>query len=367
MNDFDKRLRDSLTSVQQSYAEERQADRIEMRARFIQRYRSRRRMFVIGSVALAGAAVVAVGLVAGGSLDIFADRSPSEVAGRPQEGVSVRVETGKEPIDAGIRPGGVWVANAGGSSIAHVDTESNTVVERILLDGSPQEVDVGENAVWVAGFGRVTAIDPRTDEILGFAPVGDASDAISISVGEGAVWAVVGEKSLVRIEPSTFATDVIEQVEQPVDVAARDGAIWVVEQRGVMKLDPATSEVLGEPITVPAGQADISAGLGAVWIADKQDDRLIRIDAATSAGLKIFEIEGRYLDLAVTEDAAWVLSSAGGRGLLTAIDPVNGTALGASLELAGDPVEVSIGGGGVWVVARSDGSILRIDPERVID
>lgn len=368
MSDLDRMLRESLTSVQESYAEERQADRIEMRARFVERYRRRRRMFVVGSVALTGAAVVAIGLVAGGQINVFADRPSEEVAGRPQEGVVVRVETGQEPVDAGIRPGGVWVANTGGSSIAHVDTESDSVVNRILLDGSPQEVDVGENAVWVAGFGMVTAIDPETDEIIGAADVGETSDTISISVGEGAVWAVVGERSLVRIDPSTFESDPIEQVAQPVDVAARDGVIWVVDrEQGLLKLDPSTSEVLGEPINVPAGQADISAGLGVVWIADKEDDTLIRIDAATSAVTDIFQVQGKYLDLAVTQTATWVLSSTDGGALLTALDPVSGDALGSRLELAGDPVEVSVGGGGVWVVARADGSILRIDPTTVID
>lgn len=369
MNDFDRKLRDSLTTVQESYAGERRLDRIEMRARFIERYRRRRRMFVVGSVSLAGAAVVAIGMVAGGRLDIFAGQS-SEVAGRPQEGVVVRVETGQQPVDAGIRPGGVWVANTGGSSIAHVDTKTNTVVNRITLDGSPQEVDVGEEAVWVAGFGRVTAIDPTTDEIIGAAPVGDASETISISVGEGAVWAVIGGHSLVRVDPITFEVDAIEEVERPVDVAARDGAIWVLDaKRGLLKLDPPTSQVLGEPIVVAAAQADISAGKGVVWIADKKDDTILRIDAATSAVSGIYQVEGTYLDIAVTESVVWVLSSTEGHGLLTAIDPTTNTgeALGTPLELAGDPVEVSIGGGGVWVVARADGSILRIDPGSVID
>jgi streptogramin lyase len=214
----------------------------------------------------------------------------------------------------------------------------------------------------------VTAIDPATDEIIGAADVGDASDTISVSVGEGAVWAVVGERSLVRVDPKTFAVDDIEQVQDPVDVAARDGAIWVLDSKqGLLKLDPPTSTLLGRPITVPAGQGDISAGRGVVWIADKKDDTLIRIDAATSAVTGIFQVEGTYLDLALTETSTWVLSATDGHGLLTALDPVTGDALGTPIALEGDPVEVSVGGSGVWVVARAGGAILRIDPEASTD
>jgi streptogramin lyase len=193
------------------------------------------------------------------------------------------------------------------------------------------------------------------------------SDTISISVGEGAVWAVVGGRSLVRIDPVTFQKDDIEEVKEPVDVAARDGAIWVLDAKsGLVKLDPPTSRVLGEPIVVAAAQADISAGQGVVWIADKKDDTMFRIDAATSGVSGIYQVEGTYLDIAVTDEVVWVLSSTDGQGLLTALDPVNGESLGTPLEIAGEPVEVSIGGGGIWVVERAGGAILRIDPSSVI-
>jgi hypothetical protein len=76
-------------------------------------------------------------------------------------------------------------------------------------------------------------------------------------------------------------------------------------------------------------------------------------------------VKGTYIDIAVSENVVWVLSSSNGKALLTALDTTTARALGASLKLEGDPVEVSSGGGDVWVTARSAGAIFRIDPAAI--
>ena len=366
--DLDRLLSESLTSVQESYATERQADRIEARARFIERYRRRRRRLMIGSVALAGAAVIGLGVVATQGFDIFA--GPSRVAGQPEDlprGVLAQIGTGDQAVDAGIQSGGVWVANAGDQTLSRVDAATNEVLDQIELDGPPQEVDVGEGGVWVAGFGRVTALDPDTGEVLGMADLGSADDSISISVGEGAVWAVVGDRSLYRVDPESFEAQEVAAVSAPVDVAARDGAVWVLDQdQGLLQLDPGTGDAVGEPLPDVPGRGDISAGQGVVWIGNKQDDTLLRIDAATRDISGVFQVTGTYIDMAVSETVIWVLSRTNEDARLTALDPnSNGEVLG-TLRISGDPVEVSAGQTGLWVVSRGRGALLRVDADAVL-
>src|SRR5687767_8309996 len=219
MNDLDKRLKESLTAIRDSYAEQRDEDRFEARTRFIERYRLRRRLWTAGSLVVAGAALVAGLMFTGDGFDLFADRAPSpDVAGELPRGVISAVATGSEPVDSGIRLGEVWVANAGDSNVVHVDPQSNRVVATIPLDGPPQEVDVGQENIWVAGFGRVSAIDPSSEEVIGYAEVGDVDVSISVSVGEGYVWAIVDESQLVRIDPATYGVEPVAATSAPVDV-----------------------------------------------------------------------------------------------------------------------------------------------------
>ena len=368
MNDLDKRLKDSLMAVRDSYADQREEDRVEARTRFIERYRFRRRLWTAGSVVVVGTALVAGLLFTNGRFDLFADRAPDQdLAGKLPKGVISAVVTGSEPVDSGIRLGQVWVANAGDSNVVHVDPSLDRVVAEIPLDGAPQEVDVGQENIWVAGFGRVTAIDPATDEVIGSAQVGEVDDSISVSVGEGFVWAIVDESRLLKVDPATYEAEAVAATTAPVDVAARDGSVWVLDrERGLMRLDPVTTELVTEPaVTFRRRSADISAGGGVVWVASETDDTVIRFTAEGSTPPGTFQVSGTYVDMAVSESIVWVLSRSGDRSILTALDPRTLRALGEPLELVGDPVEVSSGGGDVWVTARAAGAILRIDSASV--
>lgn len=367
MNDLDRLLKESLNAVRDSYADERQEERFEMRARFIERYRRRRAIFTTGSFALAGAALIAGVMLFSGNLDVFADRDPkNDVASDLQEGVLTAVTTGDEPVDAGVRPGDIWVANSGDDTLTHIDTESNTVVGPVELDGPPQEVDVGEGSVWVAGFGRVSAFNPNTDEPKGSVEVGAADAEINLSIGEEAVWVVVEGEGLIRIDPVSLEATRIEGANAPVDVAARDGSVWVLdEEAGLLQFDPVSGEQLGKAIPGLTGGGDISGGGGVIWIGDRSGDKVIRLDAATRELKASFEVTGTYLDMAVSDEVVWVLSKPNGHALLTALNIETAKPLGKPLKLDGDPVEVSSSGGAVWVVARELGAILRIDPAAV--
>ncbi len=364
MNDLDRRLRESLTQVRDSYEEERRDSRLEARVRFIERYRRRRMVFRVGTVALAGAAIVGIAVFATTGLDPFSE-GPSDVAGDLPRGVIAAIETGDDPVDTGIRMGGVWVANAGDNTLTNVVPATNDVEATIELEGSPQEVDAGEGGIWVAGFGRVTAFNTETNERINSVEVGDESDTITLSVGEGAVWVVVDESRLLKLDPTSFTLEEIPAASAPVDVAARDGSVWVVDsEQGLLQLDPVTGQPRGEPIE-EVNQGDVSGGQGVVWIGDPTDNTVTRFDATTREFEGNVNVRGTYIDMAVSATTIWVLSNPDGQVLLTAVNPDNRRPIGKPLKLIGDPVEVSAGSGGVWVVARDLDAVLRIDPAAI--
>ena len=137
-----------------------------------------------------------------------------------------------------------------------------------------------------------------------------------------------------------------------------------VEPNSVAAVDPETGRV---EAAVPIGgrPVAIAAGEGAVWVANPDQQTLVRIDpksrAVTSIGLGT-----RVADVAVGFGAVWV---AGGNGeTLTRIDPKQNVPE-ASIDLGGGgsgvlprPVFlVAIGAGSVW--ATRGNTLLRIDPD----
>ena len=137
-----------------------------------------------------------------------------------------------------------------------------------------------------------------------------------------------------------------------------------VEPNSVAAVDPETGRV---EAAVPIGghPAAIAVGEGAAWVANPDQQTLVRIDpktkAVTSIGLGI-----RVADVAVGFGSVWV---AGGNGeSLTRIDPKENVPQ-ASIDLGGGgggvlprPVFlVATGAGSVW--ATRGNTLLRIDPD----
>lgn len=129
----------------------------------------------------------------------------------------------------------------------------------------------------------------------------------------------------------------------------------------VAVIDPETNRVVAQ---VPVGgrPVAIATGLGAVWVADRDDATVLRIDARTRRVTRTIGLGIEVSDLAVGEDSVWV---AGGndsvvvrlspRGEIRAtieIPPVR--------ELGGNIVTaVTVGGGAAWAVSAA--GLSRID------
>lgn len=109
-----------------------------------------------------------------------------------------------------------------------------------------------------------------------------------LAAGEGALWLTgspydgVGGGELIRIDPLT--AQVVATI--PLDgdsrvVAVGGGAVWVTNRQNntVTRIDPLTNEQIGKPIVVGGEPADIATDEAAVWIANFADGTLVRIDS----------------------------------------------------------------------------------------
>ena len=137
-----------------------------------------------------------------------------------------------------------------------------------------------------------------------------------------------------------------------------------VEPNSVAAVDPDTGQV---EAAVPIGgrPTAIAVGEGAVWVANPDQQTLVRIDPKTKAVTSI-GLGTRVADVAVGFGSVWV---AGGNGeTLTRIDPKQNVPE-ASIDLGGGgsgvlprPVFlVATGAGSVW--ATRGNTLLRIDPD----
>lgn len=372
-DDLDRLLRESLKSTGDSYERQRSPQRrSEARQEFLDRSKRRRWQFPFAvAVAASGLAViVAVGIY------VLADAPPDTLGKDREAGIAgeddpvVRFPIDGDPVDIGVRDTGLWVADAADGELARFDPATGDPVASIPV-GAPSALSIGVGSVWVGDptEGVLYQVDKKTDSVVeGPVEVGDPSPSMSISVGDYAVWVVVdGRLKMVDLE--TQEVTVVPGINDPVDVAANYGMVWVLDgEEGLLRLDPVTGERRAEPIPVRGITGSVFAGAEGIWVADRGDDTIVSVDPDTGQTLVIAQVRGTYLDLGFDQSAVWVLSRAeGSNGYLTPLDLMTGKPLSEPVELEGQPVDVATGAGAVWVALRDERAVARVDAGALLD
>ena len=211
----------------------------------------------------------------------------------------------------------------------------------------------------------VAVIDPGTDTIVGEIPVGGRP--AGLAVGEGSVW--VGNRddnTLLRIDPRSLDVRAIGLSVAPTDVEVGAGSVWVLSDWAVLRVDPATSDVV-DTVPLPRGSGQqrwshMEVGVNAVFVCScfGPPGTVIRIDPATSS---IVPVRRRPVwMIAYGEGALWTLT--GELDTIEQIDPrtntvVDTVSLGRIGETSGWRYRMTVGAGAIWVVAPS--ALWRID------
>jgi len=263
-------------------------------------------------------------------------------------------------------------------------------------------------------------LDPETGRVVSVTPVGDTP--VSLTATPGAVWVVNrGDRTVTRVDTKSHATRTIGGVSFANDIAADGHAnVWVsgLSTHAVARISDGTSAYPTQAsrpptITVPKSAGALAVGAGYLWVTDGVVDdtgwlgstvslvdlRSRRVVASLPAGPTPIAVQTGYgsawianyaetasvsvirpgsprdvipidvhrdgtpLSIAVGEESVWALTFG---GTVFRIDPdtrriVNRIVLDKP-PLQPEPLMISVGAGYVWVTARDDFAVLKIDP-----
>ena len=202
----------------------------------------------------------------------------------------------------------------------------------------------------------------------------DISSPSNMTVGDGLLWVSAGS-SIVRIDPKTNQVlgEPIRAGVQAENIAFGDSALWVTTVASgdlgapsdidtVSRIDPQSSEIVAT-IKVSRGPMSVAFTPESVWVVNfgMSGDTVIRIDPKTNQMMGNPIQTGRApLSLAVGEESVWVANH--DAHTVTRIDTTTGQVI-ANITVPSEPHRIAFGEGSVWVANWHINSVTRIDPQ----
>ena len=320
---------------------------------------SRGRLFVL--IALVVVATAALGALAlGGG---FGGGDGTMVPSRALGFIDPATNKVADTIDLPNRATGLalgadslWVADGLDGTLLRVDPKARRVAKTIGVGFTPEAVAARPDGIWVAEHGgsdnyaSIRAIDPVTGQ--GDRPrklrIGGASVVGLVADSDG-VWLGLQFSGVYRIDGAGGATrGPVPGSSDVTAIAFGRGALWIAERfdQAVARVDPVTQAVL---VSIPIGAREPNAmtfGAGWLWIADEAGNKVWRIDPVRNEVYDTIPVGRSPAAIAVEGGAVWVANR--GDGTVSRIDPKKGKVV-ASISVGKGVDQVAAGEGGVWV------------------
>ncbi len=211
------------------------------------------------------------------------------------------------------RPEGqAWIVVNEGTVLSVGPTDEKiTRLSRVKVS-NPKAVFDGKS-LWIGGFGSypLARLDPRDGQVEREYQLQDSNSFPGIdglAAGLGSIWAVdyVNERKAYKLTPAPSGlglTKAIMPLKRPSDeIVAGLGAVWTLNQDGtVTRYDPSTGTPT-QTIKVAGGAKALVLSRDAVWIGTG-NDTLIRIEPTTLAVIgQPIKLPGSLTDLAADEN-----------------------------------------------------------------
>jgi hypothetical protein len=361
----DDRLEEALHAAGDDYLRRNPADLVRARAKVTQ-LRRRRQMRATALGAVATAAVVAAAVLAWPGRDAGGDAPRPAGQVRPLPG-SVSIEVGAGPTEVAVGEGAVWVSNTGEPSVSRIDPLTNEEVQEINFTAPPGDLAVGgDGEVWVAlrDLGVVKRIDPSTNALTPnmTIDVGEPETPLDLAIDEY-LWVSAVEEELHQIDP--VSGEVVKTITdlEPVNVAARAGAVFVLESDGTVRgLDAHTGAPNGIELSFDVeGRGDVHYYGGRLWVAEGDGSNLFSVDvAAGSSAIESYSFRGSYMEMVLVPEGVLVLSDLGdGTGLLSLVD-LSTRETTELVTLEDSPRDLVRGVEDLWVSHSATGTVTRL-------
>jgi DNA-binding beta-propeller fold protein YncE len=164
---------------------------------------------------------------------------------------------------------------------------------------------------------------------------------------------------LIRLDPLTLATEM--RVEVPTgarDVAVGGGALWVASRgrQTVLRIDPATGDVM-RGVGVGNEPIKIAFGADSLWSAS-EDDTVTRTPVGTGQKIEI-SVPGKPAGIDVRGDDVWVTALATNQ--IYHIDARTNEVVGEPIRVCVNPGLLDVTRSTVWVACWGDAKLARVD------
>lgn len=206
-------------------------------------------------------------------------------------------------------PGGIWIALDYAGTIARFGDEAPAPDPPVRVF-PPARVSFAAkgSAFWAASSpsGTLARLEARTGRVLSRL---DVAQPIATAVGYGAVWLASSTRAVLqRVVGRSQVTIPIGSI--PADVAAGEGAVWVVtpEDGKLWRIDPERQDVSGA-VSVGATPTFVATGGGSVWIASHSTGTLTRLDLRTNEVVQTILLGRPISGLAFAFGRIWVTST----------------------------------------------------------
>ena len=319
-------------------------------------------LILAGGALLLAAAIAAVIAIAseGGPASEPAAANSVAVIDPESNQVTATVPTGVRPTDVSSGFGSIWVANTGDDSVTRIDPETRTAVNTTSPGPNVDGVAAGAGAVWiVANRGsQLVRLDPvlRAERSIRLAPAPDPFPvpvSSPVAAGDGAVWALKARREIARVDPGR--RKVVAQVaggNAPTAIATSPRAVWVADadDNNVIRIDPATANSVSGTTPVGPEPSAIAVGEGAVWVANTGNGTVARIAPSSASVLETISVGGRPTGIAASDGAVWVANSLD--GTVSRIDPESNEVV-ATIDVGEAPQGLTVAHGLVWVSVQA--------------
>jgi hypothetical protein len=279
------------------------------------------------------------------------------------------VPLGASAVDAFATGKSVWFAGRSDGTLRRVDAASGKPAgDPVRVFEGPYRLAGAGTSLWTisSSVARAAGIDAAAPHPTP-RPVALPSSPYDVAVGEGSVWIVTQAPGagqggqLIKVDPASARV----QRTQPrpsrlVGLTTGHRAVWVLEQSGaVLRRVSPSSLTTDAEVQVGAGSSAVVADSAAVWVANGETGRLLRIDPRTNLIVsRIAVAASDNVALAAGGGAVWWIDK--DRGTATRIDAADDQVVSSPLQLGGAAGGAAVSGHTLWVARPSTASVARI-------
>jgi DNA-binding beta-propeller fold protein YncE len=257
---------------------------------------------------------------------------------------------------------------------ASQETTTRNVTATLRVDGEPNGVATGPDALWVALNEGPPALNGRLDRInlttgaveksIPMKGVLSATRRLGTSVWTEQLGDFLDTRPGRLVELDWRTGKVLRRISfdrTPFGYDFGAGSLWVVAGRNpatLLRLNPTTGEQVGDEIVLSSQRViGLAFGAGAVWAAAAEDGFLVRVDPSTGSVDKV-KVGDFPVGITVANGDVWVANREGGS--VSRVDPEQMKVVD-TIDAGTYPTWIAAAGGSVWVANQDDGTVTRID------